>query len=505
MLFQTLSVFLFFNKVANSNSELFSSLDQMRALAAFDVKHIDLAHEYIRAEKERLRQIGDFLLTTNNTSLEHPVDQHKLVERMARKWPAVVAKYVRPPASVFAQLGRYTSALTDIKGAYAALIRLQSAYDLKASDFATTGSVYGELPVERLKNEDIFYMGSTAYEDANYERCYEWMVELVKRNAATGDNNGIDKVKMFDFVAICAAKLGRVDEAISYTEKLLELEPDHKRAKSNLYFFKHEPHKNKVASVARGYTKSQEFITYERICRENPQPPVTRRLKCYLYTNNNHPALVIAPLKLEQLAVVPELVRLYDFVTDAEIELIKELSTPQLKRATVHNIKTGELEHAIYRVSKSAWLNRDEYQVVRRVSDRITAATNLTLDTSESLQIANYGIGGQYEPHHDYSRRNVFPRGQGNRIATLLVYLSEVRKGGATAFLYPEVAVAPVKGSAVFWYNLLPSGERDVVTLHAACPVILGGKWVANQWIRERGQEFIRRCGLDEGEEGSIL
>ena len=65
---------------------------------------------------------------------------------------------------------------------------------------------------------------------------------------------------MFDFVAICAAKLGRVDEAISYTEKLLELEPDHKRAKSNLYFFKHEPHKNKVSSLSHQILVLCEFF-----------------------------------------------------------------------------------------------------------------------------------------------------------------------------------------------------------------------------------------------------
>ena len=67
-------------------------------------------------------------------------------------------------------------------------------------------------------------------------------------------------------------------------------------------------------------------------------------------------------------------------------------------------------------------------------------------------------------------------------------------KGGATAFTNVGARIQPVRKSAVFWYNLLPSGERDYKTFHTACPVLLGNKWVSNKWIHERGQEFKRPC-----------
>ena len=50
----------------------------------------------------------------------------------------------------------------------------------------------------------------------------------------------------------------------------------------------------------------------------------------------------------------------------------------------------------------------------------------------EEFQIANYGIGGQYNPHFDY-----FIGGkefENNRIATWLGYISDVQGGGGTAF-----------------------------------------------------------------------
>ena len=122
------------------------------------------------------------------------------------------------------------------------------------------------------------------------------------------------------------------------------------------------------------------------------------------------------------------------------------------------------------------------------------------MSTAEELQVVNYGIGGHYEPHYDFARKrekNAFSSlGTGNRIATWLNYMSDVEAGGATVFPLLGVTIWPKKGSAVFWYNLFRSGQYDTLTLHGACPVLVGSKWVSNKWIHERGQEFRRPCGL---------
>ncbi len=76
--------------------------------------------------------------------------------------------------------------------------------------------------------------------------------------------------------------------------------------------------------------------------------------------------------------------------------------------------------------------------------------------------------------------------------------LSDVELGGATVFPYLKVKVQPVKGTAVYWKNLLNSGIGNLCTLHAACPVLVGQKWAANKWIHHYPQIHREPCGLFE-------
>jgi prolyl 4-hydroxylase len=80
----------------------------------------------------------------------------------------------------------------------------------------------------------------------------------------------------------------------------------------------------------------------------------------------------------------------------------------------------------------------------------------------------------------------VLQRG-GQRVGTVVMYLSTPQQGGGTSF--PEVAleVAPIKGNAVFFSYDRPHPISR--TLHAGTPVIAGDKWVATKWLREG--EFI--------------
>eukprot|EP00747_Dinoflagellata_sp_TGD_P049098 gnl/TRDRNA2_/TRDRNA2_146004_c0_seq1.p1 gnl/TRDRNA2_/TRDRNA2_146004_c0~~gnl/TRDRNA2_/TRDRNA2_146004_c0_seq1.p1 ORF type:complete len:431 (+),score=55.22 gnl/TRDRNA2_/TRDRNA2_146004_c0_seq1:178-1293(+) len=51
--------------------------------------------------------------------------------------------------------------------------------------------------------------------------------------------------------------------------------------------------------------------------------------------------------------------------------------------------------------------------------------------------------------------------------------------------------MVPKPGTAIFWYNILPSREGDQKVRHGACPVLAGEKYIATKWFHERGNEHI--------------
>ncbi|KAK2177130.1 hypothetical protein NP493_618g01011 [Ridgeia piscesae] len=155
------------------------------------------------------------------------------------------------------------------------------------------------------------------------------------------------------------------------------------------------------------------------------------------------------------------------------------------------------------------WLDDNASTLLLKLSRRIEDITGLdtTLRTrfssTELFQVLNYGIGGQYDPHFDFyedtKQLEMYPpslQGSGERLATFLFYLTDVKFGGATVFPNAGVRVKVAKNGAAFWYNLKTSGDLDKGTLHAGCPVLIGSKWVTNKWIHEYGQQFRRPCEL---------
>jgi prolyl 4-hydroxylase len=111
------------------------------------------------------------------------------------------------------------------------------------------------------------------------------------------------------------------------------------------------------------------------------------------------------------------------------------------------------------------------------------------VENGEGLQILRYGPGAQYKPHYDYfdpgepGTPSILRRG-GQRVATLIMYLGEPEQGGGTVFPDLNLEVAPKRGNAVFFSYERP--HPNTRTLHGGSPVLLGDKWIATKWLRER-------------------
>ncbi|MEE6479381.1 hypothetical protein FKM82_012236 [Ascaphus truei] len=513
-------------------AEFFTSIGQMTDLI---YKERDLVHslkEYIREEEARLSEIKRWAaevdeLTSKSTMdpegyLAHPVNAYKLVKRLNTDWVSLETLVLQDSTKEFiANLTvqrQFFPGDEDETGAAKALMRLQDTYRLDPETIAK-GKLPGTKYISSLSADDCFGMGKIAYNDGDYYHTVLWMQQAMKQ-LDEGEEATNTKAAILDYLSYAVFQLGDIHRAVELTRRLIALDSRHERAGSNLRYFEKmlekemaEQDLNKTSVTESPTTQSgiyarpldylPERDTYEALCRgegEKMTPRRQKRLFCRYHDGNKSPYLLLGPVKEEDEWDSPRIVRYINVLSDEEIDKIKELAKPKLARATVRDPKTGILTVANYRVSKSAWLEEYDDPVVARVNLRMQAITGLTVDTAEFLQVANYGMGGQYEPHFDFSRRP-FDRNlktDGNRLATFLNYMSDVQAGGATVFPDFGAVIRPKKGTAVFWYNLFRSGEGDYRTRHAACPVLVGCKWVSNKWFHERGQEFLRPCGLTE-------
>uniref|UniRef100_A0A8D3DN87 procollagen-proline 4-dioxygenase n=1 Tax=Scophthalmus maximus TaxID=52904 RepID=A0A8D3DN87_SCOMX len=523
-LFSTLSVSL----------SLCLSAGQMTDLIYTEKELVQSLREYIKAEEFKLAAVKSWAnkldaLTRVSTSdpegyLAHPVNAYKLMKRLNTEWSELESLVLQNPAEEFiSNMSIHRQFFPDEEdqtGAAKALMRLQDTYQLDSEAFSR-----GKLPVNPspgmhsnalLTVDDCFDMGKTAYNDADYYHAVLWMQQSLKQLDA-GEEAEVSKADILDYLSYSVYQMGDLPRAIELTRRLVAIEPSHQRAGGNLRYYErllfkqlneqnqtYQPPSEEPIQLGT-YSRPQDHLpereAYEALCRgEGLQMTEARRsrLSCRYQDGKGNPRLLLKPMKEEDEWDSPHIVRYLDVLSHEEIEKIKELAKPRLARATVRDPKTGILTTANYRVSKSAWLEGEDDPVVDRVNLRIQDITGLTVDTAELLQVANYGVGGQYEPHYDFSRKDepdAFKRlGTGNRVATFLNYVSMCIQSPLIECLgwqSPDI-------QAVFWYNLFKSGEGDYRTRHAACPVLVGSKWVSNKWIHERGQEFRRRCGLTE-------
>jgi len=80
-----------------------------------------------------------------------------------------------------------------------------------------------------------------------------------------------------------------------------------------------------------------------------------------------------------------------------------------------------------------------------------------------------------------------------------MIYLSDVVAGGRTVFTSNGLAVAPARGSVLFWLNHRSDGSLDSRSYHTGCPVLVGNKWIANKWVKWTGQMWTYPCATEKG------
>ena len=193
-------------------------------------------------------------------------------------------------------------------------------------------------------------------------------------------------------------------------------------------------------------------------------------------------------VKVLQRLHVPELCVFSNLLSAAECEALVEAAQPRVLRSRTVDTQTGGEALNRGRTSDGMFFTRAENAIVQRVELRVARLLRWSVKNFEGMQVLRYRKGAQYKPHYDYfdpgepATPALLARG-GQRVATLIMYLQEPERGGATLFPDASIRVPPLRGSAVFFSYA--EAHPDSLSLHGGEPVEAGEKWIATLWLRQ--------------------
>lgn len=206
---------------------------------------------------------------------------------------------------------------------------------------------------------------------------------------------------------------------------------------------------------------------------------------------------------VEVISWEPRAVIYHNFLSKEECEYLINLAKPHMKKSTVVDSETGKSKDSRVRTSSGTFLPRGRDKTIREIEKRIADFTFIPAENGEGLQVLHYEVGQKYEPHYDYFMDEFNTKNGGQRIATVLMYLTDVEEGGETVFPAAKgnisavpwwnelsecgkkgLSVKPKMGDALLFWSQKPDGSLDPSSLHGGCHVIKGNKWSSTKWMR---------------------
>jgi hypothetical protein len=194
-----------------------------------------------------------------------------------------------------------------------------------------------------------------------------------------------------------------------------------------------------------------------------------------------------SPNRGDILSASPIVHAVPDFASTAECQWLIDAAAPRLDRAGVYNNATGVDPGRTNRSALFSFANAD--LIVEMIRQRIANQLKAPLACLEMSQVLHYQIGQEFVLHCDFldpqmMREEIARNGQ--RVATVLIYLNEEFEGGETGFPMLGINHRGKTGDLLVFGSVDNAGRPDPRSQHAGRPPTRGEKWVFSQWVRNR-------------------
>ncbi|KAH8267692.1 hypothetical protein KR026_003420 [Drosophila bipectinata] len=421
---------LIFSKSANG--EFYSSVDSLQDLAKVEEYLINATHLYLEAQQEKLDIYRRFVeqikqeqeqarfLNNLDDYLGHPLHSFRFLKRLTYDWDWLVfgpivdnkpkEEFENSVHGLIENWGYPNS--SEVQGVVKGVARLQKVYNLTASDLAD-GIINGLLYETQLDWRDCYEIGVQLFEIGDYLTSEEWLEEalvLIEENLEQ-EHGAVYKSDIREYLELVNFELG-------YTKRSKSL-LNESSAQLTLKFLENSKRKEILAQDDFPW-----FANYSRLCQGNRLLEKNDNiLNCYL-DGERQAFFILAPLKVEQVHLDPEINVYHGLLSTQQISSIfAESNKKERIRSGVAGENGEDRTVKDIRVSQQTWLNYSTpiMKYVSRINEYISG---LTMQGAEEMQVANYGVGGQYEPHPDYFEFNLPSDFEGDRISTSMFYVS---------------------------------------------------------------------------------
>eukprot|EP00117_Sycon_ciliatum_P035339 scpid54223/ scgid26812/ Prolyl 4-hydroxylase subunit alpha-2; Procollagen-proline,2-oxoglutarate-4-dioxygenase subunit alpha-2 len=175
-----------------------------------------------------------------------------------------------------------------------------------------------------------------------------------------------------------------------------------------------------------------------------------------------------------------------------EEKIGKDTETFQINQAGSKNMFCAQSDEvhdrlsARYPHSQATLVARGENEAVDAVERKLDSKVGLPKDNAYHTQLIKYRQGETYYPHVDCDpTKTAHTEARNDRLATIIIYLSDVKQGGGTTFPKLGVTVKPKRGSAIVFRNLDEKAKCNMQMLHKGDAPLSGVKYIYQHWYHE--------------------
>lgn len=212
----------------------------------------------------------------------------------------------------------------------------------------------------------------------------------------------------------------------------------------------------------------------------------------------------LTSIPFQVLSWFPRALYFPNFATIEQCQGIIKMAKADLKPSSLA-LRKGETAENTKGIRTSSGMfisaSEDKTGILDLIEEKIAKATMIPRTHGEAFNVLRYETGQSYHSHYDAFDPSQYGPQKSQRVASFLLYLSDVEEGGETMFPFENaqnmdanydfrkcigLKVKPRRGDGLLFYSLLPNSTIDPTSIHGSCAVIRGEKWVATKWIRDQ-------------------